>query len=96
MSNEATALLQHSLAENDRVRRRQLRAFTVLFIVLIAILLWLGHLSSKPGADLREMVMWLAVAMVFSITYGMMALAIYINRSMARLLRVLKTVSEKP
>jgi DMSO reductase anchor subunit len=95
MSKEAIALLQHSLAENERVRQRQLRAFAVLFVALVAILFWLGHLGSKPGADLREMVVWLAIAMVFAITYGMMALAIYINRSMGRLLRVLKMVSEK-
>lgn len=95
MSKEAIAILQNSLAENERVRRRQVVSFAVLFLATMGILIWIGYLGSKPTADVREMVVWSVIAMVVAISYGVMALAIYINRTMARLLRTLKSVSEK-
>jgi len=95
MSQEVIAILQTSLAENDRIKRRQIVAFAVLFLVTLAILFWIGHLGSNPTTDLREMLVWSVIAMVVIITYGVLALAIYINRTTARLLRTLKRVSEK-
>jgi hypothetical protein len=41
------------------------------------------------------MVVWWVIATVVAITYGVMALAIYINRTVTRLLHTLQSVSEK-
>jgi hypothetical protein len=63
MSKEVIAILR-ALTENDRVRRRQLAAFAVLFLAMIATLLWIGHLGSTPNSDFREMLVWSVIAMV--------------------------------
>ena len=94
MSKEVIAILQCSLAENERIKRRQLAGFAFLFLATMCVLAWIGYLGSRPTADLREMVVWSVIAMVVAITYAVMALAIYINRTVARLLGTLKRVSE--
>jgi hypothetical protein len=94
MSKEVIAILQCSLAENERIKRRQFAAFALLFLATVCVLLWIGYLGGRPTADVREMVMWSVTAMVVAITFGVMALAIYINRTVARLLRTLQRVSE--
>jgi hypothetical protein len=95
MSKEVIAILQNSLAENERIKRTQLAAFAALFLITFALLLWMGHLTGNPSTDLRELILWSVIAMMVIITYGVVALAIYINRTTARLLRTLKSVSEK-
>jgi hypothetical protein len=95
MSKEVIAILQNSLNENERVKQRQLVAFAALFLSTLAVLLWIGHLASNPATDLREMLVWAVIAMVVIITYGVLGLALYINRTTERLLRTLKSVSEK-
>jgi multisubunit Na+/H+ antiporter MnhB subunit len=95
MSQEVIAILQKSLVENEQVKRRQVVAFAALFLATIGILLWIGHLANQPGTDVRAMVVWSVVAMLFAICYGAMALAIYINRTMARLLGTLRRISEQ-
>jgi hypothetical protein len=94
MSKEVIAILQ-CLAENERIKRRQFAAFALLFLATLCVLAWIAYLGRRPAGDLREMVVWSVVAMVVAITYGVMALAIYINRTVARLLRTLQSVSEK-
>jgi protein-S-isoprenylcysteine O-methyltransferase Ste14 len=94
-SKEVIAILQNSLAENERIKRAQFAAFAALFLITLVLLLWIGHLSSNPSTDLREPILWSVIAMVVIITYGVIALAIYINRTTAGLLRTLKSVSEK-
>jgi hypothetical protein len=95
MSKEVIAILQCSLGENERIKRRQFAAFALLFLATLCVLAWIAYLGSRPAADLREMVVWSVIAMVVAITYGVMALAIYINRTVTRLLRTLQSVSEK-
>ena len=89
------AILQNSLAENERVKTRQIVAFAVLFLGTLAILFWIGHLAGNPATDLREMLVWAVIAMVVIITYGVLTLALYINRTTARLLRTLKSACEQ-
>lgn len=94
MSKEVIAILQNSLAENERVKQRQVATFAALLISTLAVLLWIGHLASNPATDLREMLVWAVIAVVVIITYAVLGLALYINRTTARLLRTLKSVSE--
>ena len=94
MSKEAIAILQCSLAENERVKQRQIVAFAVLLLSTLGVLFWIGHLASNPATDLREMLVWAVVAMVVIVTYAVLGLALYINRTTARLLRTLKSFSE--
>jgi hypothetical protein len=95
MSKEVTLILRNSSAENDRIRNRQLIAFAVLFLAMLAILLWIGHLAGQTSTDLRSLVLWSVIAMVVAVCYGMMALAIYINRTAARLLRTIERLSQQ-
>lgn len=94
MSQEVLGILQRSLMENEQVKRRQLIAFAALFLATISSLLWTGHLAGRPSTDVRELVLWSGIAIFVSIC-GVMALAIYINRTVTRLLRTLKGVSEQ-
>jgi len=95
MSQEVLAILQRSLMENEQVKRRQLIASAALFLATVSSLLWIGHLAGRPATDVRELILWSVIAIFVSICYGVMALAIYINRTAARLLRTLKGVSEQ-
>ena len=83
------AILQDSLAENDRIRKRQLVAFGFAFLATLSVLYWIGHLAGQAGTDLRTMLVW----MVAVICYGVLALALYINRTTARLLKILALIS---
>lgn len=89
MHTETNAILQLSLAQNERIKRRQLIAFGVLFLALVAILMWVGHLAAQANTDVRELIVWAIIATVVAVTYGVVSLAIYINRTTARLLRTL-------
>lgn len=93
MSKEVVASLQNSLAENEQVRKRQLAAFGVLFLAMLSVLLWIGHLAGHASTDIRTMVVWVVIATVVAICYGALALALYINRMAARLLKTLARIS---
>ena len=41
-------ILQNSLAENERVKQRQLVAFAVLFLGTLTVLLWIGLSQASP------------------------------------------------
>jgi len=51
VSKESNAVLQLSIAQNERVKRRQLVAFGVLVVALAAILLW--GAAASPGNRLQ-------------------------------------------
>ena len=93
MSKEVVAMLQNSLIENDRIRKRQLVAFGFAFLATLGVLVWIGHLAGQAGTDLRTMLVWIVIAMVVAICYGVLALALYINRTTARLLKTLALIS---
>ena len=93
MPSEVTLILRNSLLETDRIKRRQWIAFAVLFLALLAILLWIGHLAGQTTTDLRSLVLWSVIAMIVGVSYGGMALAIYISRTMARMLRTGEYIS---
>jgi hypothetical protein len=95
MSQEAIAILQRSLLENEQVKRRQLVAFAGLFLVTVGSLLWIGHLAAHATTDLRELVLWSVIAIFVAICYGAMAVAIFVNRTAARLLRTFNGVLER-
>jgi hypothetical protein len=95
MSQEVLAILQRSVLENEQVKRRQLIAFAALFVATLSSLLWISHLAGRPSTDVRELILWSVIAIFVAICYGAMALAIYINRTAARLLRTMKSVSER-
>lgn len=95
MSKESNAALQLSLAQNERVRRRQFVVFGALFVALAAILFWVERLAAQPTTDLRELIVWALIATVVAVIYSVMALAIYINRTTARLLRTMAALNDE-
>ncbi len=95
MSNEISLILRNSLLENERIKRRQRIAFAVLFLAMLAILLWIGHLAGQTSTDLRSLVLWSVIAMVVAVCYGATALAIYISRTTTRLLRTVEHISRQ-
>lgn len=95
MSQEAIAILKEYLAENEKVRRRQLVAFAILFLAAISLLLWIGHLANQPTTDLRGMILWSVIFVLVAVVYGVISLAIYINLAITRLLKTLKGISEQ-
>jgi apolipoprotein N-acyltransferase len=72
---------------------RQLAAFGVLFLAMLSVLLWIGHLAGQASTDIRTMVVWVVIATVVAVCYGALALALYINRMAARLLKTLARIS---
>jgi pheromone shutdown protein TraB len=92
MSKEINDALQVSLAQNERVRRRQIVAFGMLFIALVGVLVWVGHLATQSATDVRELIVWAVIATVVAVIYGVLALAIYINGTTARLLRTFASI----
>ena len=45
MSKEMVAILENSLAENEQIRNHQLAALGVLFLAMLCVLWWIGHLA---------------------------------------------------
>ena len=88
-------MLQNYLTENDRIRKRQLLAFGFAFLAMLSVLYWIGYRTGQAGADLQTMLVWIGIAMVVAICYGGLALALYINRTTARLLKTLARISRK-
>jgi apolipoprotein N-acyltransferase len=72
MSKELAALVQNSLAENDRIRKRQRVAFGFGFLAMLSALYWIGQLAGQAGTDLRAVLVW--IVMVVAISYGVLAL----------------------
>ena len=95
MSREVALILRNSSVENDRIRNRQLIAFAALLLAVLAILLWIGHLAGEPNTDLRNLALWCVIAMVVTVCYAAMALAIHINRTTARMLRTIERISKQ-
>ena len=65
MSKEVVAILQNSLTENERIRKRQLAGFAFALFAMLSVLYWIGHLA--------------VTAMVVAICYGVLGLARYIK-----------------
>lgn len=86
------AVMQKLLDQVDRMGRRQKIAFGVMFCVLVAVLLWIDHISGRPQTDVKEVVVWSVTATVFAIGYGVITLAIYINRHVRRILKAIELV----
>lgn len=80
MSQAPEVLLRNALDAVDRNRRRGYFIFGVLFVLPVGILLW-----ATRTTDVRQLLLLDCVLVVFSVGYGVVALAIYINR-MTRLL----------
>ena len=64
----------------------------VAFLAMLGALFWIGHLA-EASTDIRTMVVCAVIAMVVAICYGVLALALYINRTTARLLKTLAQIS---
>jgi hypothetical protein len=64
MSQEVIAVLQKSLVENTRVKRRQMIAFMALLLATMDCLLWIGHLTGRPGTDIRELLLWSVITIL--------------------------------
>lgn len=91
MSSEPEVLLRNALDGVDRNRRRLYLAFGALFLALLGILLWLSRTT-----DLRELILLACVLVVFAVVYGVVVLAIYINRMARLILRAIDLVRTRP
>jgi hypothetical protein len=80
MPQETEAFLRNALGSVDRNRRRGYFRFGVPFVVNFAILLW-----ALRTTDLHELLLVTCILVGFAVVYGVIAVAIYINR-MARLI----------
>ena len=65
-----------------------------MFCVLAALLVWIGHISERPQTDVRELVVWSVITTVFAVVYGAMALAIYINGQVRRILKAIEMIRQ--
>jgi len=90
MSQHAQQFLQKSLCEVDRLRKRQILVFLILFGCLAASLVKLGYMSGSTMEDLKQMLLWSVLTIVLAVVYGTMALAIYINKSTTK--KILKAM----
>ena len=92
MATGNEAVMQALLDQVDRMGRRQRIAFGVMFCALVALLLWIGHISGRPQTDVKEVVFWSVISTVFAVAYGVISLAICINRHVPRILKAIEMV----
>ena len=82
------------LDQVDRMRMRQRIAFIAVSLALAGMMLWISSVSKRPGTDFKELIVWSVIATVFSVVYGAMALAIYINGQVRRILKAIEMVKQ--
>ncbi len=90
MSQETVLILRSSLDDVDRIRKRQIAAFALLFCALSASLVWLGHMGGNPATDLRAMLLWSVITVVVAVVYAALGLALFINGFATK--KILKTM----
>jgi peptidoglycan/LPS O-acetylase OafA/YrhL len=84
------AVMRALLDQVDRIRRRQRITFWAMFCALVALLVWIGYIGERPQTDVKEVVVWSVITTVFAVVYGAMALAIYINGQVRRILKAIE------
>jgi hypothetical protein len=93
MSEEIEITFRKTLDDVDRIKRRQIIAFAALFCVVSGCLFWLGHLGPTPNVDVRQMLLWSVITLVFVATYAAMGLALYINKMFRKVLKAIEPLS---
>jgi hypothetical protein len=94
MSKEVVAILQNSLTENERIRKRQLAGFAFALLAMLSVVLdWPPRGSSRHAHS--DDAGGTVIAMVVAVCDGVLALALYINRVTARLLKTLTLISRE-
>jgi hypothetical protein len=93
MSEEIEIMFHKTLDDVDRIKRRQIVAFAALFCIVGGCLFWLGHLGATPNTDVREMLLWSVITLVFVATYAAMGLALYINKMLRKVLKAIEPLS---
>jgi RsiW-degrading membrane proteinase PrsW (M82 family) len=95
MSEQIETCFRETLNDVDRIRKRQGVAFVVFFCIVIACLLWLGHLAEIPGNDVRQMLLWSVVTLFFAGVYIALAVALYVNKMLRKVLRAMQPLCER-
>lgn len=93
MSEEIEIVFRKTLDDVDRIKRRQIIAFAALFCVVSGCMLWLAHLGATPNADVRQMLLWSVITLVFVAGYAALGLALYINKMLRKVLRAIEPLS---
>ena len=93
MSEEIEIMFRKTVDDVDRIRRRQIVAFAALFCAVSGCLFWLGHLGATSNTDMREMLLWSVITLVFAATYAAVGLALYINKMLSKVLKVIEPLS---
>jgi hypothetical protein len=87
--------LCETLVDITRIKKRQMIVFVALFFVVIACLLWLGHLGETPGIDVREMLLWSVITLFFAGVYIAVAVALYVNKMLQKVLRAMQPLAHR-
>jgi hypothetical protein len=94
MTPENEAILRKSLYDVARIKRRQTWAFVVLLFTVMIGLVWLGHLSTNPGIDIKRMLLVAVFFLLFLMTYVAMAIAMVVTKMTTKVLSAIDLVSK--
>lgn len=94
MSEDAAVVLTNALNEVDRVRKRQILVFVILFVAEFAGLVWLV-IADKPQTDIRELLVGSVVILVWTAVYAAIAVSIHVTRMTKRVLKAIELASRK-
>jgi len=95
MSQETENVLRKSLDDVDRLRKRQTVAFVILLCLVMAMLVWLGHISENPAIDVRKVIVFAVCVLFLAMVYVAMAFAMVQSRMTLKVLKAIELLSKQ-
>ena len=95
MTEETESILRKSLNEVDRIRKRQTVNFAGLFCAMVGLIVWLGYMGENPATDVRRMILFAVIVLLFGMVYVAMAHAMVQSKMTLKILKAIELLSKR-
>ncbi|MGP8174724.1 MAG: hypothetical protein ACLP7O_09280 [Terracidiphilus sp.] len=95
MTQETESILRKSLNEVDRIRKLQIVCFGVLFCAIVGLIVWLGYMGENPATDVRRMILFAVIVLLFGMVYVAMAHAMVQSKMTLKILKAIELLSRR-
>ncbi|MGA2085064.1 MAG: hypothetical protein ABSG60_06055 [Terracidiphilus sp.] len=95
MTEETESILRKSLNEVDRIRKRQTVTFAGLFCAMVGLIVWLGYMGENPATDVRRMILFAVIVLLFGMVYVAMAHAMVQSKMTLKILKAIELLSKR-
>jgi bacteriorhodopsin len=95
MTQDTESILRKSLNEVDRIMKRQIVCFGVLFCAMVGLIVWLGYMCENPATDMRRMILLAVIVLLFGMVYVAMAHAMVQSKTTLKILKAIELLSRR-